>query len=53
MEEIKIVPPIKIIESEVYNLVLLDSTGLYHYFTEAGDYDGFSRDPYPIEKNPN
>ena len=41
-EEIKIYPPIKIVESKVYKLVIQDQTGKYYYFNEDGSYDGFS-----------
>ncbi|PCJ55924.1 MAG: hypothetical protein COA79_20155 [Planctomycetota bacterium] len=50
----KIVPPIKVKQSDVYMLVILDSDGIYHYFDNDGDYDGYSYDlDVPIEDNPN
>lgn len=49
-----IIPPIEIITSEVYLLVIKDSEGTYHYFDKGGEYDGYSKDLIcPIEDNPN
>ena len=42
--EIKIYPPIKLIKSEVYGLVIQDQIGKLYYFNEDGTYDGFSMD---------
>ena len=49
----QIVPPIRIIKSDVYMLVLKDAKGIYHYFDEDGNYDGYSHDwPVPISDYP-
>lgn len=37
-------PPIKIIPSVSYALVIQDSEGVYHYFSFDGSYDGWSKD---------
>jgi len=33
--------PVKIIKSDIYDLVLLDANNVFHYFN---DYDGWSKD---------
>lgn len=48
-KEIKIYPPILIIESDVYNLIIRDQTGKYHYFNNDGSYDGYHIDCYYSE----
>jgi len=42
--EIVIVPPIKIIPSKEYALVVMDALDISHYFNEDGSYDGWSKD---------
>lgn len=44
-------PPIKIIASENYGLVILDASGMYHYFNKDGSYDGWSKDCNKIDCN--
>ena len=41
-EDVIISPPIKIVESERYKLVIQDSNGRTHYFNFDGSYDGWS-----------
>ena len=43
-KEITLQPPIKLIETTIYMLVIQDATGLYHYINKDGTYDGYSRD---------
>ena len=41
---VMIKPPIKLIESNVYALVIEDAEGVRHYFDEDGSYDGWSKE---------
>ena len=41
---IKIYPPIEIIQSKFYGLIIKDKTGKEHYFNFDGSYDGYSID---------
>lgn len=50
----KIIPPIKVMPSDYYMLVIKDADEIYHFFDNDGNYDGYSYDlPVPIEDNPN
>lgn len=42
--KVEIYYPIEIIDSEQYKLVIKDAKGIYHYFLDNGEYDGYSRD---------
>ena len=42
--KVEIYPPIKVIESIIYDLVIQDQTGKYYYFNNDGSYDGWSMD---------
>lgn len=44
MKALHILPPIIVIESDNYMLVLKDANEVYHYFTDDGNYDGYSKD---------
>ncbi len=39
-----IIPPIEIIDSLVYLVVIKDIQNTYHYFNDDGSYDGYSKD---------
>ena len=51
----RIVSPIKVIlTSNNYMLKIKDADGIYHYFDNNGNYDGYSYELIPhIEDNPN